>query len=481
MRMLIVILVLIALGAGVGGWYWHVSSKTTTAYRTAEVERGDLLSTISATGTVEPEEVVDVGAQVAGLIQEFGTDANGKQVDYRSPVEKDKMLAKIDDAVYKADLNTAIAQLGQANASVLKGQADLATAQAKLVQAEQNWKRAEKIGPSDALSQNDYDMYKADYLSAQATVSVAEAEIAQAKTSVDQANAEVAKAQRNFEFCTIKSPVKGVIIDRRVNIGQTVVSSLNAPSLFLIAKDLTRMQVWVAVNEADIGHIHPEQNVTFTCDAFPGETFKGTVNKVRLNATMTQNVVTYTVEVDTDNSSGKLLPYLTANLQFEVQKDPNVLMVPNAALRWYPSSVEQVAPDARADFKPVTEEDHGGGGGAGRGAGQGGQASSGSASAGEGAATTQPATKDHPHRQGNHDKAKVVRHGMLWVKEGQFVRPVPVTVGPTDGLNTEVSAQSIKQGDEVVVGEVIAASGNTGERNPFIPQMGNRRGGGRGG
>jgi HlyD family secretion protein len=185
--------------------------------------------------------------------------------------------------------------------------------------------------------------------------------------------------------------------------------------------------------------------------------------------------------VDTDNSSGKLLPYLTANLQFEVQKDPNVLMVPNAALRWYPSGVEQVAPDARADFKPVTEDDHGPGGGGGRGAAQGGQGTSASANAGEGAATTQPADKVHPHRQGNHDKSKVVRHGMLWVKEGLFVRPVPVTVGPTDGLNTEVSAQNIKQGDEVVVGEVIEATSNTGERNPFIPQMGNRRGGGGGG
>src|SRR5690349_1283282 len=114
MRMLIVILVLIALGIGVGGWYWHISSKTTTEYRTAPIERGDLLSTISATGTVEPEEVVDVGAQVAGLIQEFGKDANDKQIDYRSPVEKDMMLAKIDDAVYRADLDTAKAQLGQA-------------------------------------------------------------------------------------------------------------------------------------------------------------------------------------------------------------------------------------------------------------------------------------------------------------------------------------------------------------------------------
>ena len=137
--------------------------------------------------------------------------------------------------------------------------------------------------------------------------------------------------------------MNGVIIDRRVNIGQTVVASLNAPSLFLIAKDLKRMQVWVAVNEADIGNIHPGQPVTFTVDAFPGEVFLGEVGKIRLNATMTQNVVTYTVEVITDNSDGKLLPYLTANAKFMVSNRPNVLLVPNAALRWIPQA-EQVVP-----------------------------------------------------------------------------------------------------------------------------------------
>ena len=460
MRMLIVILVLIGLSAGVGGWYWHVSSKTHTEFRTAKVERGDLLSTISATGTVEPEEVVDVGAQVAGLILSFGKDSNGNAIDYRSPVEPNMVLAKIDDAVYKADYDTAQAQLGQANANVQKANADVEQAQAKLTQAQANWDRAQKVGPSDALSQNDYDQYRADFLTAQANVGVAKAEVLQAQTGVDQAKASLDKAKRNLDFCTIVSPVKGVIIDRRVNVGQTVVSSLNAPSLFLIAKDLTKMQVWVAVNEADIGHIHPGQNVTFTCDAFPGQTFKGKVGKVRLNATMTQNVVTYTVEVETDNPDGKLLPYLTANVQFEVEKDPNVLLVPNAALRWYPSSVDEVAPDARADFKPIDEEPAIGGE---RGArGQGG--------------ADQGAPKS-ANKQGNHKKS--VRHGMLWVRDGEFVRPVAVTVGATDGLNTAVYGDKLSENQEVVTGEIIDAPSSSGEKNPFIPQMSRRGGRGR--
>src|SRR4029077_12496703 len=140
--------------------------------------------------------------------------------------------------------------------------------------------------------------------------------------------------------------------DRRVNIGQTVVSSLNAPSLFLIAKDLTKMQIWVAVNEADVGRIIPETPVTFTCDAFPGRQFQGTVGKIRLNATMTQNVVMYTVEVNMDNADKVLLPYLTANVRFVVHQETGALLVPNAALRWSPTSLAQIAPDARAQDPP---------------------------------------------------------------------------------------------------------------------------------
>ena len=161
------------------------------------------------------------------------------------------------------------------------------------------------------------------------------------------------KGKRNFAYCT-KIAVKGVIIDRRVNIGQTVVSSLNAPSLFLIAKDLRRMQVWVSVNEADIGNIYPGQPVTFTVATYEGQTFKGEVGKIRLNATMTQNVVTYTVEVETDNSNGKLLPYLTANVNFETIRKDNVLQVANAALRWQPRP-EQIAPE----FRSVSDENPG--------------------------------------------------------------------------------------------------------------------------
>lgn len=445
MRLWIGLFIAFALAATAGGWYWRLGAKPDGAFRTAQVQRGDVVATISATGTLEPEEVIDVGAQVEGMIESFGTDAAGKPIDYRSPVEAGMVLARIDDAVYKADVDTAAAQLEQAKAAVQKGEADLAVANAKLVQAERNWNRAKSMGPSDALSQNDYDMYLADYETAKANVALAQSEIVQAKAGILQAQASLNKAQRNLDFCTIKSPVKGVIIDRRVNIGQTVVSSLNAPSLFLIAKDLTRMQIWVAVNEADVGRIVPGTPVTFTCDAFPERTFEGSVRKARLNATMTQNVVMYTVEVEAENHDNLLLPYLTANVQFEAQKRTNVLTVANAALRWSPATASQVAPDVRSAFTPPDEAESGGGAG-------------------------QAKSDKHAKRS-----AAKERHGTIWLKDGQFVRPLEVKLGISDGAITEIAAADLQEGMEVVTGEVTQAAAAAAQKNPFLPTMPRRR------
>src|SRR6266550_797711 len=309
MKKILLILVLLAIVGGTAAWYLKRNGNSQITLQTTPVKRGEVVFSISATGTVEPEEVIDVGAQVAGKIMEFGKDNSGKTVDYGSFIDAGAVLAKIDQTVYLADVSQAQAP----------------------------------------LAQTQYDAYEAAYEQAKANVGVGDAAIIEAKASVDSANATLERAQRNLSYCTIISPVSGVIIDRRVNIGQTVVASLNAPSLFLIAQDLKRMQVWVAVNEADIGNIRPGQPVTFNVDAFPDEVFRGQTNKIRLNAAMTQNLVPYTVEVVTDNSSGRLLPYLTANVKFEVARREDVLIVPNAALRWTPPP-ELVAPDARAEF-----------------------------------------------------------------------------------------------------------------------------------
>ena len=408
-------------------------------FRTGPVKRGDLLATISATGTVEPEEVIDVGAQVAGQINSFGKDKNGKTIDYGSVVEEGTILAQIDDSLYAADVALANAQLQQARAGVQRAEADLGQLKARLYQAKRDWERAQRLGPSEALAQSSYDSYKSACEIAQANVAVGEAAIVQARDTVAQAQATLQRAQRNLGYCTITSPVKGVIIDRRVNIGQTVVSSLNAPSLFLIAKDLKRMQVWVSVNEADIGNIHPGQPVSFTVDAYPGQVFRGEVGKIRLNATMTQNVVTYTVEVITDNSSGKLLPYLTANTQFELSQRNNVLLVPNAALRWFPQP-EQVAAKYRAMVDSSAQ----------RGAGMGGKPQS-----------SEPAVKS----------AAKSHQGTMWTQDGRYVRPIKVRVGLSDGTMTEVQGDDVKEGIEVIVGEQRQGMSDTGTTNPFAPQM----------
>ena len=418
-------------------WFWRRDHQEGNGFRTVVVTRGDLLASISATGTVEPEEVVDVGAQVAGRIVSFGKDQSGKTVDYGSKVQAGTVLARIDDALYVADVESAKATLGQAQASLQRSEADLGQLKAKLYQAERDWGRAKKLGPSDALSQADYDAAQSAYETAKANVEVGKAAINQAKKTVEQAKAGLQRAQQNLSYCTITSPVRGVIVDRRVNIGQTVVASLNAPSLFLIARDLTRIQVWVSVNEADIGLIHPGQPTTFTVDAFPGQVFHGEVGKIRLNATMTQNVVTYTVEVNTDNSDGKLLPYLTANVKFVVGEGKDVLMVPNAALRWQPHPAQIAAESG----KPRQQAKK-----------------SGSAS------PEKPVAEPEKGKQAA---------GVIWVPAGKLVRPVKVSLGLTDGTLTEVQAAGLEENTPVVVGDKMKAEGQAAPdtTSPFAPKL----------
>ncbi len=412
-----------------GGWWWHLHSNAKPAYRTALVKRGDVSATISATGTIEPVQVVDIGAQVAGLIKGFGTDVAGKTIDYGSVVDEGAILAKIDDSVYTADLAVAQAQMEQAKAGELSAAAKLDQMKARLTQNQAEWRRAQELNRSKLIAQVDFDTAQANFEIARANVAVGEAAIGQAKATIVQAQAALEKAQRNLDFCIIRSPVKGVIIDRRVNIGQTVVSSFNAPSLFLIAKDLKRMQIWVAVNEADVGRIIPGSPVTFTCDAFPGRQFQASVGKVRLNATMTQNVVMYTVEVNTENADQTLLPYLTANVHFVVHKESDVLLVPNAALRWSPASPEQIAPDVRLQ-NPM-------------------EVSAGETEAGKN-------SKD--------------RTGVVWLRDGDYVRPASVTLNTSDGINTAVITDHLQTGQEVVTGELLDQSA-AGTKNPFVPQI----------
>jgi HlyD family secretion protein len=445
MRILATLVLLIAAISGGAVYYTkYLGVEPPPNFRTAEVKRGDLLATIGATGTVEPEEVIDVGAQVAGKIRSLGRDPKDpkKSIDYGSVVEQGTVLANIDDAVYQA-------MVSQAQASLQRAKADLIQTQAKAAQAEQDWRRAERLRPERAIAESDYDLTVATYKAAKATVGVAEA-------TIQQSQAALALAETNLGYTVIKSPVEGVIIDRRVNIGQTVVASLNAPSLFLIAKDLRKMQVWASVNEADIGRIHPGLPVHFRVDAFPGRDFRGEVGQVRLNAAMTQNVVTYTVVVVTDNSDLTLLPYLTANVQFEVDKHTGVLMVPNAALRWKPRP-ELIIPEMREAMAAASPFDQG---------------SAVNVAAGGGESRDGRRPKDAAGKPATPRENR----GRLWVKVGDFVRPVEVQIGETDGTMTQVNGDGIKDGTVVVMGENRTEQASSETSNPFAPKLfrGNR-------
>lgn len=426
--------VLVAAAGGATYYFTQLAADPPVSFRTATVIRGDLISTISATGTAEPEEVVDVGAQVVGRIKSLGPDPGDPQkkktIDYGSVVQENTILALIDDAVYKAQVN-------QAQASLARAKADLIQLQAKAEQTRAEWKRAESLRATKAIADTDFDLDVANYKVAQANLAVGE-------SAVSQSEAALQLAQTNFDYTIIKSPVRGVIVDRRVNVGQTVVASLNAPSLFLIAKDLRRMQVWASVNEADIGRIKPGIPVRFTIDAYPGDTFHGKVAQIRLNATMTQNVVTYTVVVETDNSDLRILPYLTANLRFEIDRHADVLLVPNAALRWKPRP-SLVAPDAQESAEsgdPRQER------------------------------FSQPA--DSPSFAEKKPAKKQEERGRVWVRDGEFVRPIDVIVGATDGAQTEVSGPTVREGMNVVIGEVRKqdlGDGDGDTTNPFVPKI----------
>jgi HlyD family secretion protein len=499
--LLIVVVVLGVLGgAAYGVYYWWQAAPKGPAYRTAEVTRGKLTASISATGTIEPEEVIDVGAQIVGQIKDFGVDprdtpsanvglaagapawefagptiaqkdkAARRAVDYCTPVDKGTVLANIDDALYTPDVEVARQDLAVSKAAVTQADADLLTANAKLGQTKREWERNKQVGPT-VVTQTDYDSALNAYQTAQASVRSMEAAFQKAQTNVDRAQSVLDKAVRNLGYCTIVSPVKGVVIDRRVNVGQTVVSTQNAPSLFLIAKDLMRLQVWVSVNEADIGNIHIGQDVNFSVDARPGKTFKGKVQQIRYNATMTQNVVTYTVVVAAQNEkmartasnpvnitlpSGRtvtadddefaLLPYLTANVQFLVARRDDAVLVPNAALRYRPQP-EKVAPDFRADYE----------------AGQRRKAPSQSPDEPKGGDGKGGEKADRPPRN----------VGTVWVEDGGFVRPIKVQTGITDNTLTEVVKVldgELPEGTQLITGE-NSAGGAAGTTNPFTPQM----------
>jgi HlyD family secretion protein len=314
------LMLLVLLAAAGGGWYAYQRTrpkKEPLAYRTATITRDTIVQDIRATGTIEPIKQVEVGTQVNGRIMALA-------VDFNSVVTANQIVAQIDPAVYEATHAKDRAQLKSNEANVEQ------TA-AKLALAEKDLGRKNELAARKMLSQAEFDMAVAerDALAAQLKV---------AKAAVEQSEASIKMSSSNLGYCTIRSPVNGVVIARNVDEGQTVVSSMSAQKLFQIATDLKRIQVKASIPEADVGLIRTNQPVSFNVDAYP-DTFHGVVTQIRLAATTVQNVVTYPVIIEADNPGEKLFPGMTANISVEVARRENTLMIPSAALRFIPTNL----------------------------------------------------------------------------------------------------------------------------------------------
>jgi HlyD family secretion protein len=355
----IAILIVLVL-AGVFLFYPLAGTKgSNQRFRTVKVERGEVRSVVTATGTINPVVSVLVGSQISGTIKAL-------YADFNSQVKEGQVIAQIDPAIFESQVDQARATVVTEQASVANAQANLQSARANLVKAEvsvsdmkRTLDRNLELMKMSAIAQAALDTSKANYDSAvaqreanKAQLIVAQSQIESAKAQLERAKAALRMAETNLRYTTIRSPVNGIVISRNVDVGQTVAASLQAPTLFTIAKDLTQMQVDTNFSEADIGRIEKSQDATFTVDAYPETTFRGKVSEIRNAPTIIQNVVTYDVVIEVGNQELKLKPGMTANVSVMIAYKEGVLKIPNAALRYRPEF-------AKANISEGTEKNNG--------------------------------------------------------------------------------------------------------------------------
>src|SRR5213083_542123 len=329
-RAIIILLIVAAVGGGAGAYYMRRNSGEIQV-NTSPVSRGEIIDTVGSTGTVQAVTTVQVGSQVSGNIAWLGADFN-------SIVKKGQVIARLDPSLFQAQVQQARANLGQARANLTKAQSDLERTKVQLVDAEQKYSRAKELATKSLLPQSDLDAAKIAVDSARAMLASQQATVAQTQAAVSQSQASVNQNQVNLDHTVIGAPIDGIVIQRSVDVGQTVAASMQAPTLFVIAADLTKMQVNANVDEADVGRIRPGQHVTFRVDAYPGEEFQGTVSQIRLQPVVVQNVTTYGTIINVPNSDLKLKPGMTANLRVQIARRSDVLRLANAALRFRPTT-----------------------------------------------------------------------------------------------------------------------------------------------
>ena len=515
-RAITVILIIAAIGA-VTGAYYYKRNGTEIQVNTAPITRGDVIDSVGATGTLQAVTTVQVGSQVSGNISWLGADFN-------SIVKKNQVIARLDPSLFQAQLQQTRANLSQAQANLTKSQSELERARVQLTDAQQKYARAKELGARNLLPQSELDAAKIAVDTAQAAVASQDASLKQAQAGVTQAQASVNQAQVNVDHTVIVAPIDGIVTQRSVDVGQTVAASMQAPTLFVIAADLTEMQVNANIDEADVGRIRPGQHVTFRVDAYPTDTFEGTVTQVRLQPVVVQNVTTYGTVINVPNSDLRLKPGMTANVKIEIAKKNNVLRVPNAALRFRPTTdmfaafnqalppeiagrgsrgsqdsvpppsqdsgdrqarmmerFKAMAPDEQKQFIARMKE---------RGM---------DTSAFEVIATSarQNGSPQRGAKPGSGKPAETIdalfaplppveSRGRVWLFVEHQLKPVNLRLGVTDGTNTELLSGELQQNMEVVtgitgVGTTRSTNTDGGAGNPLLPSGRGFRGAGRGG
>ena len=363
-RAVLGLLIVVVIGAGAGAYYYKRGDATVDAI-TSPISRGDIVDSVGTTGTLQAVTTVQVGSQVSGNISYLGADFN-------SIVRKDQVIARLDPSLFQAQSDQSKANLLKAQADVVQNEANLGRAKVALLDSQQKYTRAQMLMQKSLEPQADLDAAKIAVDSSQAALESAQAALSSAKAVVGQAQANVNQSQVNLDHTIITAPVDGIVTQRNVDVGQTVASSLQAPTLFVIAADLTKMQVSANIDEADIGRIRPGQRATFRVDAYPTDTFEGTVSQIRLQPIVVQNVTTYATIIDVANNDLRLKPGMTANLRIEVSRKTNALRIPNAAVRFRPSADVFAALNQPVPPDLVAPAGGRGGRGGGRGGGQGG-------------------------------------------------------------------------------------------------------------
>ncbi len=324
-------------------WQLGTTADTKVAYQTQALGQGDIESVVNTAGTTKAVVTVQVGTEVSGLITEL-------YVDFNADVSAGQAIAKLDDRSYVARMRQAEADVVMAQASLAQQQANLLKAQTELNRADRAWQRQQELMRQKLTNQTELDNALASYETAKAQLSLAKAQIQSADAQLLQRNAQLEQAQLDLDRTVIRSPVNGTVIDRQVDIGQTVAASLSAPTLFTIAQDLSQMQIEADVDEADIGKVQQGQSVRFQVDAYPNRPFNGTVSQVRKAATNSNNVVTYKVIIDAPNQQQLLLPGMTANINIVLGRKSGVLRLPNVALRFKPAGSTASSAAQRPDM-----------------------------------------------------------------------------------------------------------------------------------